>query len=336
MAVPANTRETYGAIGIREDLSNIIYNISPTETPFLNSVGRGSCDNTQFEWQTDELSGAGNNRQKEGDDYASTAATEPRRLGNYTQISATQVQSSGTAEAVDFAGRKSTQAYQLAKRAKEMKRDMEKMLLDDTFKAVGSSGVARATASVGTWMGTPVVGTSTVMDGSLATPLGLANLGVGSVGPDGTTDPTTAASTALAITLAGINAVVSRIWDLGGTPDTIICDAPTKQTISSSSVGGQVVADPIGNNSGSKAITAVNAVDVLVTDFGTFKIVPDRHTVGECAYFFDFDLWSVDYLRPFRTETLAKSGDSVKQLLIAEYGLRAKNGHGNGQLRAVK
>jgi len=130
--------------------------------------------------------------------------------------------------------------------------------------------------------------------------------------------------------------VVSRIWDLGGTPDTIICDAPTKQTISSSSVGGQVVADPIGNNSGSKAITAVNAVDVLVTDFGTFKIVPDRHTVGECAYFFDFDLWSVDYLRPFRTETLAKSGDSVKQLLIAEYGLRAKNGHGNGQLRAVK
>ena len=336
MAVPANTRETYGAIGIREDLSNIIYNISPTETPFLNSVGRGSCDNTQFEWQTDELSGAGNNRQKEGDDYASTAATEPRRLGNYTQISATQVQSSGTAEAVDFAGRKSTQAYQLAKRAKEMKRDMEKMLLDDTFKAVGSSGVARATASVGTWMGTPVVGTSTVMDGSLATPLGLANLGVGSVGPDGTTDPTTAASTALAITLAGINAVVSRIWDLGGTPDTIICDAPTKQTISSSAVGGQVVADPIGNNSGSKAITAVNAVDVLVTDFGTFKIVPDRHTVGECAYFFDFDLWSVDYLRPFRTETLAKSGDSVKQLLIAEYGLRAKNGHGNGQLRAVK
>ena len=336
MTVPANTRETYGAIGIREDLSNIIYNISPTETPFLNSVGRGSCDNTQFEWQTDELSGAGNNRQKEGDDYASTDATEPRRLSNYTQISATQVQSSGTAEAVDFAGRKSTQAYQLAKRAKEMKRDMEKMLLDDTLKAVGSSGVARATASVGTWMGTPVVGTSTVMDGSLVTPLGLANLGVGSVGPDGTTDPTTAASTALAITLAGINAVVSRIWDLGGTPDTIICDAPTKQTISSSAVGGQVVADPIGNNSGSKAITAVNAVDVLVTDFGTFKIVPDRHTVGECAYFFDFDLWSVDYLRPFRTETLAKSGDSVKQLLIAEYGLRAKNGHGNGQLRAVK
>ena len=337
MAVPANTRETYGAIGIREDLSNIIYNISPMDTPFLSAVGRGSCDNTTFEWQTDELSAAGNNRQKEGDDYASTAATEPRRLTNFTQISAVQVQSSGTAEAVDFAGRKSTQAYQLAKRAKEMKRDMEKMILDDTLKTIGASSTARETASVGTWMGTPVVGTSTVLDGSQATVVGLANLGAGSVGPDGTTDPTTAAGSALAITLAGINETVSRIWDLGGTPDVIMCDAATKQTISSSSVGGGVVATPY-KDAGSKdgAITAVNAVDVLVTDFGTFKVVPNRFSLAETAYFFDYDLWSIDYLRPFRTETLAKSGDSVKQLLIAEYGLRAKNGHGNGQLRAVK
>ena len=140
MAVPANTRETYGAIGIREDLSNIIYNISPTETPFLSGCGRGSADNTTFEWQTDELKTVAMNTQIEGNDYASTAATEPRRLTNYTQISATQVQSSGTAEAVDFAGRKSTQAYQLAKRAKEMKRDMEYMLLQGTVKVIGSSG----------------------------------------------------------------------------------------------------------------------------------------------------------------------------------------------------
>ena len=110
MAVPTNTRETYGAVGIREDLSNIIYNISPTDTPFLNGCGRGSADNTTFEWQTDTLKTAAANMQIEGNDYTSTAATAPRRLTNFTQISATQVQSSGTAEAVDFAGRKSTQA----------------------------------------------------------------------------------------------------------------------------------------------------------------------------------------------------------------------------------
>ena len=336
MTVPANTRETYGAIGVREDLSNIIYNISPMDTPFMNGVGRGSCDNTTFEWQTDTLSDTATNRQKEGDDYASTAATEPRRLTNFTQISATQVQSSGTSEAVDFAGRKSTQAYQLAKRAKELKRNMETMLLDDTLKTIASSGSARATASVGTWMGGPIVLETPVLDGTQATVVGLQNLGAGSVGPDGTTAPSAVAGSTTAITLAGINETVSRIWDKGGTPDVIMCDGPTKQTISSSSVGGAVVADPIGNNSGGKAITAVNAVDVLVTDFGTFKIVPNRFSVPTFAYFFDYDLWSIDYLRPFRTETLAKSGDNMKQLLIAEYGLRAKNGHGNGQMRGVK
>ena len=96
-----------------------------------------------------------------------------------------------------------------------------------------------------------------------------------------------------------------------------------------------MVAEPRANHAGSGPITAVNAVDVLVTDFGTFKVVPDRFIPATNVNFIDFDLWSVDYLRPFRTETLAKSGDSVKQLLIAEYGLRAKNGNGSGQLKSA-
>mgnify|MGYP003150337540 CR=1 FL=1 len=332
MAVPTNTRETYGAIGIREDLSNIIYNISPMDTPFVNGCGRGSCDNTLFEWQTDELKTAASNLQIEGNDYSSTAATEPRRLSNYTQISATQVQTSGTAEAVDFAGRKSSQAYQLAKRAKEMKRDMEYMLLQGTAKAAGSSGSARNTAAYSTWIGTNSTSTSPVIAAS--TGAGLANAG-SSTYPDGTTSATTGGADT-AITLAMINTCVARIWDLGGSPDTILCKSDVKQTISSSSVGGSVVADLYKDvGSSDKPATAVNAVDVLVTDFGTFKVVPDRFLPDGNCDIVDFDLWSVDYLRPFRTETLAKSGDSVKQLLIAEYGLRAKNGSGSGQVKSA-
>ena len=331
MAVPTNTRETYGAVGIREDLSNIIYNISPMDTPFLNGCGRGSADNTLFEWQTDELKTAASNMQIEGNDYTSTAATEPRRLSNYTQISATQVQSSGTAEAVDFAGRKSTQAYQLAKRAKEMKRDMEFMLLEGTVKSAGSSGAARNTAAFSTWIGTSVNATSNVVAAS--TGLGLTNNG-STTFPDGTSEAGTGGADT-PITIALVNNVVERIWNLGGTPDTILCDSTVKGTISSSTVGGAVVAEPRANHSGSGPITAVNAVDVLVTDFGTFKVVPDRFIPTTQVDFIDFDLWSVDYLRPFRTETLAKSGDSVKQLLIAEYGLRAKNGNGSGQLKSA-
>ncbi len=332
MAVPTNTRETYGAIGVREDLSNIIYNISPMDTPFVNGCGRGSCDNTLFEWQTDELKTAAANTQIEGNDYTSTAATEPRRLSNYTQISATQVQTSGTAEAVDFAGRKSSQAYQLAKRAKEMKRDMEYMLLQGTAKAAGSSGTARETAAYSTWIGTNSTSTSPIIAAS--TGAGLANSG-SSTYPDGTTSATTGGADT-AITLAMINTCVARIWDLGGSPDTILCKSDVKQTISSSSVGGSVVADLYKDvGSSDKPATAVNAVDVLVTDFGTFKVVPDRFLPDGNCDIVDFDLWSIDYLRPFRTETLAKSGDSVKQLLIAEYGLRAKNGSGSGQIKSA-
>ena len=331
MAVPANTRQTYGAIGIREDLSNIIYNISPTDTPFLSGCGRGSADNTTFEWQTDELKTVAMNTQIEGNDYASTAATEPRRLTNYTQISATQVQSSGTAEAVDFAGRKSTQAYQLAKRAKEMKRDMEYMLLQGTVKVLGSSGTARETAAFSTWVGTNSASTSNVVAAS--TGAGITNSGA-STYPDGTTNSATGGANTTT-TIALINNVAERVWNLGGTPDTILCNGTVKGTISSSTVGGAVVAEPRANHGGSGPITAVNAVDVLVTDFGTFKVVPDRFIPATNVDFIDFDLWSVDYLRPFRTETLAKSGDSVKQLLIAEYGLRAKNGNGSGQLKSA-
>ena len=332
MAVPANTRQTYCAIGIREDLSNIIYNISPMDTPFLNGCGRGTADNTLFEWQTDELTAAAMNTQVEGWDYASTAASEPRRLTNYTQISATQVQSSGTAEAVDFAGRKSTQAYQLAKRAKEMKRDMEFMLLMGTTKVAGGAAAARFTGGYPTWVGTNVIGTTPIIAAS--TGLGLVNNGAAGY-PDGTTTSLGGGANT-AISLAMINSVIARIWDLGGSPDTILCKSDVKQTISSAGVGGATVADLYKDvGSSNKPATAVNAVDVLVTDFGTFKVVPDRFLPAGNCNIIDFDLWSVDYLRPFRTETLAKSGDSVKQLLIAEYGLRAKNGSGSGQVKSA-
>lgn len=339
MAATTNTRETYGAVGIREDLSDIIYNISPMDTPFMNGIGKGSADNTYFEWQTDELATAAANRQVEGDNPDPIAVSEPRRLGNYTQISYKTVMTSGTAEAVDFAGRKSSQAYQLAKRAKEIKRDMEKMLLDDTVRsagaAIGGPAAARATGAFNSWIGTTAAGTSPILDGGASPVVGLVNDGTGSPapGPDGTTVAAAGTTPTVTLTLAMINEVVSRIWDLGGTPDVMMCSGALKQTISS--LGGSVVAD-LQKNVGDGQATAVNAVDVLVTDFGTFKIVPNRFCLANRVYVIDYDLWSVDYLRPFATETLSKTGDNIKQMMLAEYGLRAKNGNGNGIIKNVK
>lgn len=324
-----NLRQTYGAVGIREDLSDIIYNISPMDTPFMNGIGKGTCNNTQFEWQTDELTSAAANRQVEGDSPDAIAVSEPRRLSNYTQISHKTVMTSGTAEAVDFAGRRSSQAYQLAKRAKEIKRDMEKMLLDNTVKSagVGSPAAPRATAGFNAWIGTSATGTSNIIDASASPDVGVVNEGSPVVGyPDGSSVGS-ASLPAVALTLDAINLAVSRVWDLGGTPDVMMCSGALKQTISG--LGSSVVAD-LQKNVGDGAATAVNAVDVLVTDFGTFKIVPNRFCLANQVYIIDYDLWSLDYLRPFKTETLAKDGDGIKQMMIAEYGLRAKNGNGNG------
>ena len=305
------------------------------ETPFLSGAGKGSIDNTFFEWQTDSLTAAAANQQLEGDDSMDAlAVSEPVRLTNYAQISYKAVQTSGTAEAVDFAGRKSSQAYQLAKRAKEIKRDMEKMLLSNDVKVAGNATTARKTAAVMSWLGTTAAGTSNIILGSASPVVGVVNNGGSSpaVGPDGTT--VASFGTSAVLTMAMINLAMERCYTNGGEPSTILSPADLKQKISS--LGGSVIADIQSNAAGAKPTTAINAVDVLVTDFGTLKIVPSRHMIADMLFFVDYDFWSVDYLRPFQTETLAKTGDSIKQLMIAEYGLRAKNGLANAAVVGVK
>ena len=333
MAVPTNTRLTFSGVQIREDLSNIIYNISPMDTPFMNGCGKGTASNTLFEWQKDDLAAAAANRKFEGDDPASLAVVEPVKLTNQTQISEKAVQTSGTAEAVDWAGRKSSQAYQLAKRAKEIKRDMEFMLTGEEVKAAGSAagGVggapqARATGACMTWMGTLAVGTSNIVDGSAAG-IGIVNAGTG-------TSVAAPAGADVVLTMAFLNNCVERVFNAGGSPDVIMCDSALK--VKMSSLAGSVVADIVSNHDKASPASAINSVDVIVTDFGTFKIVPNRFCLANQLYVLDYDFWSIDYLRPFQTETLAKTGDSVKQMMIAEYGLRGKNGQASGAVIGIK
>lgn len=293
MAVPTNTRLTYGAVGIREDLSNIIYNISPEDTPFMSGIGRSTADNTYFEWQTDALDGGNDNRQIEGDDANVIAVSEPTRVGNYTQISTKAVQSSGTAEAVDFAGRKSTQAYQMAKRAKELKLDMEAMLLElDESGGAGTSGSARSTQSVGSWIDTNKV-TGTVVSED------------------------------------DIRDCMEQCWTSGATPKVIMVDGVVKQAISALS---QSVSELRTAANDKSPAYVVAAVDIYVSDFGNLQIVPNRLMPAETAYLLDYEYWDIAYLRPFMTHDLARTGDSISQLLVVEYGLRAKNEAANGKI----
>src|SRR6056300_761037 len=167
------TYQTHQAVGEREDLTDVIYNISPTDTPFMSSVGKTKATGVYHEWQTDSLAAADiDNAAVEGADASSATMSPTVRVGNYTQISQKTIQVAGTLEAVDKAGRKSEKAYQLSKASAELKRDMEKILLSNKAAAAGAGGgtpSARKLGGLQTWINTNVsLGTSGVA-GSLGT-----------------------------------------------------------------------------------------------------------------------------------------------------------------------
>ena len=77
MATPANTFTSYDAIGNREDLSDVIYNVDPYDTPFLTGVPRTKATAVLHEWQTDALAAASSaNAVLEGDDATTTATIQ--------------------------------------------------------------------------------------------------------------------------------------------------------------------------------------------------------------------------------------------------------------------
>ena len=291
--------KTYDATAIREDLSDVIYDISPTDTPFMSSIaGKGSVSNTLFEWQTDALAAAViNNYHVEGAAAGTAATTATTRLTNQTQISKKVVEVTGTHETVNNAGKKSEMAHQLAKASKEIKRDMEGSLLADNAAATGDATTARETRGAAHFITTNVTDAGT-------------------------------SGTHAAVVEADILAVAESTWNAGGEPSTILLGATNKKLITAMSGRADAIRSVSDNNT-----TIQNAVDVYVSDFGTFNIQLDRFCDQDVVYFLDHDMWSVDYLRDFQTVDIAKEGDSEKKMLLVEYGLRCGNEAANGKIR---
>ncbi len=325
MAIATNTSLTYSSVAIREDLSDVIYNIAPMDTPFMSGCSKTTADNTFFEWQVDSISAGSANRKIEGDDsIAADARVLPTRLGNYCQISQYVNQTSGTDQVMNYAGHGKHQAYQLAKNAKRMKRDMESMLTQNIIRNAGDATEARATAGIPAW-----INTAHVAGGSG---------GSAAAGSLGTTAMVNNTSTA-ACSEANIKATIKECYDAGGSPDMMLVPSNVKQTISALS---QSVSELRTAANKEAPASVVAAVDVYVSDFGTFKIVPDRNlaadgpgSVAANVFFLDMDFWAISWLRPFQTVELAKTGDSVKQLLVAEYGLVSKNEKSSAILASV-
>ena len=295
----ATAFKTYDATAIREDLSDVIYDISPTDTPFMSSIaGKGSVSNTLFEWQTEALASAViNNYHVEGADAGTAATTVTARVTNQTQISKKVVEVSGSHEAVNNAGKKSELAHQLAKASKELKRDMEGSLLANNAAAAGNATTARETRGAAHWI------TTNVTDAG-------------------------SSSTHAAMVEADILAAAEAVWTAGGEASTILLGATNKKLITAMSGRADAVRTVADNN-----MTIQNSVDIYVSDFGTYNIVMDRFCDQDYVYFLDHDMWSVDYLRDFQTVDIARAGDGEKKMLLVEYGLRCGNEAANAKIR---
>ena len=303
------TFQTYQSIGNREDLSDVIYNISPTDTPFMSSVGKTKATAVYHEWQTDALAAAvGNNAAVEGADATSLTVTPTARVGNRTQISTKTVQIAGTEETINKAGRKSEKAYQLAKASSELKRDMEKTLLSNNVAAAGDSTTARTLGGLQAWLNTNAV-------------LGSG----GTAGSGGTT--ARASGTDAAFTEAMLKSAVKQAFVQGGNP-TVLMVTPTQKQVVSGFAGIAAQRYEAPSNA---PTTIVGAADVYLSDFGTLSVVPNRFMTadsgdgGEVAFVLDPEYAAVAYLRPFQTNELAKTGDSEKTQLLVEYTLEVKN-----------
>jgi hypothetical protein len=303
------TFTAHSAIGQREDLTDIIYDISPTETPFMSSIGKTKATAVYHEWQTDSLAAATTaNAAIEGADATSATLAPTVRLGNYTQIIQKTVQVSGTLDTVNKAGRKSEKAYQLAKASAELKRDLETILLANQGRSAGTSTIARKLGSILSWVKT---NSDKASDGSDPATIGV------STRTDGTQRT---------FTEALLKTVVSEVYVSGGSPKILMVGAAGKQKVSSfAGIAAQRYMAP-----GNTPTTIIGAADVYMSDFGTMSVVPNRFMRTRDALILDPEYAALAYLRPFQTNDLAKTGDSENTQLLAEVTLEVKNEAAHG------
>ena len=305
MAQPTNTFDTYDSVGEREDLSDVIYNISPTDTPFLSSAAKTSSTAVLHEWQTDALASAStSNAVIEGDEATLDAVTATTRLSNSCQIMDKTVVITGTQEAVDKAGRASELAYQIAKKAKELKRDMEAQITTNNAEVTGSATAAREMGSLGAWVATnDVMGTSGTS---------------GSVGNTARTD-----GTQRAFTEDLLKSVIKSVWNEGGDPTMIMVGPFNKQKLSG------FTGNSTRFDAGADA-TLYTSVDVYASDFGQLQVVPNRFSRDRDCYVLDMNFWGVAFLRDFTMHELSKTGDSEKRQLLVEATLESRNEAASG------
>ncbi len=257
-AAPASTYVETAAVGVKEDLSDIIRRIDPEEVPLFSACSVSPASQVLHEWLVQELNAAADNSQVEGFTAVMQAVVKPVRLNNVCQISARTVGVSGTLRSVDMAGGEDEYNRQLILRGMELKRDLELTI---------TSPLVRAITDPRHMSGLPCY----CINGSRGAGAGVMPVGDGSNG--GT------AGTLRDLTLSMVDAAMQQCWQAGGKPTVGIMSGNVKAyfaTLSQGGTGNPIVAQNIQNTTASQEVTIMGAVDIYRSNFGALQLAPDR------------------------------------------------------------
>jgi hypothetical protein len=288
---------TYDQIGIAEDISDVITNISPTKTPFQTSIGSEKIDNRLFQWQEDSLRAQADNKALEGFTATDVARTPTVMRQNYTQILSDTFRITATSDVVRTYGRAKETAYQLAKTGEELKRDLE-------FAFVGINNAA-------------VAGAETVTAREMASALNMID--AGNVIAGGTA----------ALTETMILNCHRATYDAGGEPEILMIKPADALIVANFAAASGRQRDFKDTR------TITNVVDLYISPWGELKVVINRFLLNTVAFMYQPDMYKKCVLRPWTKESLAKDGDSNRTMVVGEFSLKHKNYKAGGYVNAI-
>jgi hypothetical protein len=289
------TYQTYQQVGIAEDISEVISNLSPRKTPFQSTIGSEKVTQPLFQWQEDTLRAVAANAAVEGADASFITVVPTVMRNNYTQIFTEAVQVSDRADIVKTHGRKKEFAYQMAKSAAQVKRDLENVLVGTAgTKSAGNSSTASTMA-----------GFQQQLDSTTVSYMGAAT----------------------ALSEAGLVAALQTAFTNGADPTRIHVTPSNSVVLAAFASAAGRYRTITGPND--KTTTLVNVVNLYVSPFGEQKVEINRFQKAKNTLIFEPDMWAKVTLRPWERKNLAKTGDSTKAMILGEFSLKHKNFFGS-------
>lgn len=309
--MPANAFLTNVAIGNREDLIDMIYNVAPTDTPLISMIDKVEATAVTHEWQRDTLATPANNSVAEGADATYTAVTVTQRLSNQTQISRKSFSISDTQEKVRKAGRKSEIRYQTIKNGKELRKDMELALIENGTLTTGATRVARG------------------LRGWLASNNSLGVGGVAPVSVGGNTAPTDGTLRTFTETILRDGIRIGYL--AGGDINTLMLHPTIKQNMGATFNGGGTKFVSVADNK------LTSSFEFYEGDFGVIKCVPNRVMQRtRDAYLIDPEKAALAVLRDMETTELARIGSAQNYMVECEYTLECREERAHVALRDLQ